>query len=208
MHSSCVRRPTAMPLGPAMPRDDSHYATMSSAIGGFYNRPLEVNILDKEGYSGFLPEEPGPQSPEQTLESAKALTSMWREQPPPPVWTIDDGAAYAGTPSHSAAATPERQRAAGCGPYTLPSARSIGKSEVPASPHAYDARDVIEGYAGHRSATPRHDNLGSSRDHLYHSPSRQQSHREMISQGERASASQVRVLPHGRGLAILQDAEQ
>ena len=200
-----------MPLGPAMPRDDSHnhYATSSSTIGGFYKRPLEANILDKEGYSGFLPEESGPHSPNQTLESSDALSSMWREQPPPPVWMIDDDAPFAGAPSHSAEATPERRRAgaAGCGPYTLPTTPGRA-SEAPASQHAYDAREVIEGYSGHRTATPRQDNLGSSRDHLYHSPSRQQTHREMISQGERAAASQVRLLPHGRGMAVLQDAER
>ena len=55
------------------------YSTASSEIGGFYNRrPLEADVLDKEGYSGFLPEVSGPRDAQHTLESSDALTAMWR----------------------------------------------------------------------------------------------------------------------------------
>ena len=93
----------------ALPSGDSMYSTSSSTIGAFYRAPLEEDVLDKEGYSGFLPEVPGPRSPHEMLHSAEVLTEMWREPPPPPVWTIDD-VAPAGVLSHSAAESPPWNR--------------------------------------------------------------------------------------------------
>lgn len=166
------------------PSSPARSSPNSSAVGGSASSPAGYSgYRSKEGYTGHHQHRgtSNIRTSSDQNRSSEALRSMWRGEAQTP-------RSYSSSDAFRRSSSPTRTYAA---PVGLPSPR-----RVPPPAH-YEYVRGIEGYTGHRPRTASSDNLGSGRNHAFHSQPRVGYPGQLLD-----SAHRVKTLSHQRGFYV------
>ena len=135
---------------------DDMYTPMSKTIGSHIRDTSVQRPWNKEGYTGHSPSPDGPRSTKQAQQSHGALLDFLESSPspPPPTWqqTV--------TPRSSSGFPKSKQERVSCDRGVCSNAGREPKTER--SPYAYNSRDAIEGFSGHRPVSESREKLGAA----------------------------------------------